>query len=134
MSEFVNKDELLEALYDLKHDLGKYIRLPVAMLPVNVEIDEVISAAKMAIERTRRGPGGDISAAALWERFVSEWHEVAEAFNTYQPLGQAVSRAVSWSARVEHRKESWEREALERDLSAVGEAIQSLIEEVRGDG
>ena len=52
------REALVEALYDLKHDLGKYIRLPVAMLPSDATEGEVASAVMQGVERTRSGPRG----------------------------------------------------------------------------
>jgi hypothetical protein len=42
------KEELLEALSDLKHDLGKYIKLPVTMLPREADPSEVALEVKRA--------------------------------------------------------------------------------------
>ena len=128
------KEELLEALSELKHDLGKYIKLPVTMLPWEVDPGEVALEVKRAIHRTRRGPDGDRSAADIFGAFTAEWEGEIRAFKGYRRLCQAVAQAISWSARVDEGPETWSRKDVEADLKMVGETIQALMREIEGAG
>ena len=59
-------DDMLDALYDLKHDLGKYIRMPVAMLPADAPVQELREALHAAIFATRN-TATDISGEVIRE-------------------------------------------------------------------
>jgi len=123
-------DDLLEALHDLKHDLGKYIRLPVSLLPHDASADEIRDAVVCAIDETRKGPRGVVSAKELWSAFVRECGDGCASFPTYERLGPAVERAASLRERIDMPEERVERSEIERYLGEVRAAIQALIEEV----
>lgn len=59
-------DETMDALLDLSHDLGKYLRLPLALLPVDAGPAEVREA--LAWDRALDG-GEDIDRAAVTRDF-----------------------------------------------------------------
>jgi hypothetical protein len=128
------KEDLLEALSDLKHDLGKYIKLPVTMLPGDADSAEVARQVKQAIQRTRRGPEGDRPAADIFGAFTAEWDEVIRAFRGYRTLCRALARAISWSTRVDEGPQTWSRKDVEADLKMVGETIQALMQEIESAG
>lgn len=125
-------EDLLDALYDLKHDLGKYIRMPVLMLPKDADPEVVAAEVERAIDRTRKGPTGVRSAMEIYRAFTAEWESVASAFKEYRALENAVERAVAWRRKVKSPDTSWTRAELERDLTQVGETILALIREVEG--
>ena len=67
-----NSAELLDLLLDLKHDLGKYLQLPVAMLPPDAGPQALREALEDALSRTRRRGDRVQGAAEIWENFRCE--------------------------------------------------------------
>ena len=126
------REELAETLYDLNHDLGKYIKLPLAMLPKDATQTQIARAVRRGIDETRNGPRGVVSAEMLIDRFDSEWGELLRGRSTYDALKQAVERAVAWAAIAVDEPESLPRETVMADLNAVSEAISMLLSEVEG--
>lgn len=124
----LSRDDLVDALLDLKHDLGKYIRLPVVMLPVDATAGELRGAVKEAIERTRKGPAGVRSARQIWQGFLDEAGDALADSPALGRLTAAVERALALSGEAQ-----LERAAVEAELAAVGEGIRQLIEEVVGE-
>jgi hypothetical protein len=127
----LSRDDLLDALLDLKHDLGKYIRLPVAMLPADAGAEELRQALATAINQTRKGPAGARSAAEIWAAFLDEVGGAIDRFDAAARLRAAVDRALAWGDRI--GDDELERPAIEGDLSAVGTSVQRLIEEVNSN-
>jgi hypothetical protein len=127
----LSRDDVLDALLDLKHDLGKYIRLPVAMLPAAASAEDLREALETALLRTRSGPAGTRTAEDLWNAFTDEAGAAIDGYETAAGLRQVVGRALAWRARLESG-EALDRQRVQSDVSAVGEAIQRLIEEVHG--
>jgi len=127
------REKLLEVLSDLKHDLGKYIRLPFTMLPPGADWDETRTALRHALLETRSGPGGVLSARALWSRFKETAGGRLGAFSGWIALEAAVERALAWEACVEGDG-PLPRDDIERDLSAISGGIQKLRLEVAANG
>jgi hypothetical protein len=96
-------DASLDLLLDLKHDLGKYLVLPFALLPKEAAPAAVHEALARALRETRRGPRG---------------------------VQTAVDRALAWEQALD-APAPLDRAAVERDLRAVQEAISALIAEVQ---
>ncbi|MCA9539880.1 MAG: hypothetical protein KC620_13375 [Myxococcales bacterium] len=119
--------DLQDALDDLQHDLGKYIRLPLTMLPADADADAVRAAATTALLRTRRGADGPVSAEQLWLRFCDEADGALDALQGWARLTAAVDRALAWRAALDGRLD---RAVLTADLSAVGDAIRALRAEL----
>ncbi len=117
--------ELLEALEDLLHDLGKHIYLPLALLPPNIGELELRRGAEQALLKTRRGPSGVLSAAQIWRAFLEEAPQARE-LPGFSALEGAVDRALSWQQRLP-KLSSQEAEALRRDLAAVSARIRALL-------
>lgn len=124
----LNRTDLLDALSDLQHDLGKYLRLPLAMLPADADERAVRAAARDALRRTRRGPNGTTDAATLWSDFRVEVGAV-EGWAAAAALAEAVERALAWDARLDDGA-PLDRAALTADLSAVSPAIRALMDAV----
>jgi hypothetical protein len=135
-------DATLDLLLDLKHDLGKYLLLPLTLLPRNADGPAVREALTRALLQTRTrsraasGAGGEhpgyVSARELWAGFSAELARAGLGGARIVPLQQAVERALAWE-RVLAEQSSIERAAVERDFRAVQAAIAQLIAEV-GDG
>lgn len=126
----IDRDELLEIIEDLSHDLGKHIRLPLLLLPADASPEMVAESARTALLRTRRGPSGVMSAAAVWQAFLDETAGACEGLAGWPALVRAVERALGWRQRLEP---PIDRAHLTADLSAIAPAIRAL-EEALTDG
>ncbi|MBI5495215.1 MAG: hypothetical protein HY904_09300 [Deltaproteobacteria bacterium] len=115
-----------ELLADLAHDLGKYLRMPVAFLPAAASDDEVRDAARRALLETRVTPTGTRGARALWEAFLAEGGDALRGREGFDELERAVARALAWETRVRDGGSALERPALVADFSAVSAAIRAL--------
>ncbi len=124
--------ELLDLLSDLKHDLGKYIRLPFTMLPPCADWDEVRTALHHALLQTRSGPDGFVPARDVWKRFLDEAGGCFESYAAWKAVVAAVDAALAWEKALQDDAPI-EREAVERDLAAVTVALQRLSMEVAAD-
>jgi len=127
-SNHTSRDDLIDALLDLKHDLGKYIRLPVAILPDDATATEVREALHGAIHHTRKGPGDTRSAQQIWASFVGEAGTALGDSSRMRGLTEAVEQAIGLASQDELPP----REQLVVRLGAVSERIQLLLEEVSG--
>ncbi len=126
-------DDLIDALMDLKHDLGKYIRIPFSMLPRTASARDVESALETALRRTRSGPFGVRSAKEIWDAFAAEAGDALESKKEYGALARAVAKALSHEAALCGSVPMPDRETLEADMTDVGKCIQELVEEVARD-
>jgi hypothetical protein len=124
-----NRDDLLDMLLDLKHDLGKYIALPLSLLKKDADPGEVRKALEVALRQTRKGPKGVKSARDIWNTFLDEAQIPLSGYRAFPPLKKSVMVALSWES-VLKGKSIIPRESVERDLRAVKTAIQGLINEV----
>jgi hypothetical protein len=124
-------DDLLDALLDLKHDLGKYIYLPLAFLPEPATQAQLRDALTTALVRTRVTPQGIRSAQDIWEAFIRESGECAGTLQSFDHLRAIVSQALSWSEKLADSDLDLDSNALRKDLSRVSEAISQVIEEVQ---
>lgn len=124
----MNDDDLVDALMDLQHDLGKYVWLPLAMLPADAGPAAVRAAAADALLRTRRGPGGVTSAAEIWAAFTEEVGEALDDAPGFEAVRATVARALAHVERIEVADPA----ILRRDLQAVGPAIRAALREVHG--
>lgn len=125
-----DKEALEESLYDLKHDLGKYIRLPVSMLPKEATWEEVATQVEQAVMRTRKGPTGILSAAVLFEQFQGEWGERLANLSSYASLQTAVAEACALPEQILRTESALTRETVESILGEVSTAVQRLMDEV----
>lgn len=123
-------EALQETLFDLKHDLGKYLVLPLAMLPRDAAAADVREALARALLQTRKDRAGTHSARSVWQRFERELEPALSASPAYAALRAAVERALAWEARLASPA-ALERAAIEADLREVQRAIAALIAEVQ---
>ncbi len=124
----MTRDDLLDALFDLEHDLGKYLRLPLAMLPADAGPGEVRAAAEDALLRTRRGPTGTTPAAEIWAAFQAE---VSGGLTgpAFTALRGVVDQALSHAQHLGGA----DPDVLRTDLGAVAPAIRAVVAELRGN-
>jgi hypothetical protein len=113
--------DLLEALEDLAHDLGRHIRLPLALLPIDAGPAQLHEAVERGVRRTRTGPRGSYSAEDLLADFASEVPERLRP--DLAELESAVSSAMAL-LDAEHPETS--RDRISARLDAVGAAIANL--------
>ena len=125
-------DELLDILLDVKHDLGKYVRLPLAMLAEDASESEARAALTAALLATRTGPSGTRPARAIWDGFREEIGDRLADRTGWAPLVAAVDEALAQERHVTCGCTSLPPySVLLAVLSAVGERIDDLIGEVR---
>ena len=125
--DVATREEMLDVLMDLKHDLGKYIRMPLAMLPAGAGNEEVADAVRRGLLETRKGPAGTRSARDLWAACEEESVEELRALPGWGILESAVAKALAWESRLDG---GLPRVEVDRDLAAVGDAIQAVTEEL----
>ena len=124
-------DEQLELLDDLLHDLGKYIALPVNMLPKAAPVEDFRLALEAALKRTRKGPTGVQSARQIWVEFVADSGNAYESRNGWSRLQSAVTAALAWEQRLDTDGNTLNRAQAQRDLTFVATAIRELMSEIR---
>lgn len=113
--------DLLEAVEDLAHDLGRHIRLPLALLPIDAGPAKLREALERGVRRTRTGPRGAYSAEDLLADFTDE---VPEALRPdLADLDAAVAGAM---ALLDADCAETTRDAISARLDAVGAAIAAL--------
>jgi hypothetical protein len=123
-------DATLDLLLDLKHDLGKYLLLPIGLLPKDADDDALREALRRALRQTRTSGGQAKSARELWQGFVAELGGELAHSAALAELSAAVERALGWERALEQAA-PLARAPLERDLAAVRAAIAALIAEVQ---
>lgn len=124
-------DDLLDALLDLKHDLGKYLRLPLAGLASDASELDLQEAVRRALRETRRGPGGVRTARDLWRTFRDDVGDDLTTHTGWTGLCEAVERALAWEAALESNGQPIARVDVDSDFAAVTAAIQQLIADLR---
>jgi hypothetical protein len=127
----MSREATLEGLLDLKHDLGKYLVLPLSLLPKGATDMELRAALASALRATRKDRSGVHGARSLWQRFEAELPAALANARALPPLRAAVERALGWEHALDAAA-PLERAAVERDLRAVQAAIAALIDEVQG--
>jgi hypothetical protein len=124
-------DATLDLLLDLKHDLGKYLVLPIALLPSDADASALRAALERALRQTRSSRGVTRSAREIWQDFDAELSGALSPGCGLDDLRRAIERALEWEhALAAHG--TLDRAALERDFAAVQVAIAALIDEARG--
>lgn len=124
-------EDALDALLDLKHDLGKYLRLPLTALPPEASDTDLREAVRTALFKTRRGPAGTRAARDLWCAFRDDVGAELTSRPAWTDLREAVEHALAWEAALEGNGRRVVRAEVERDFAAVTAAIQRLITDLR---
>lgn len=123
-------EDILDLLLDLQHDLGKYIRMPLAYLPRDATADAIHAALHTALFETRKGPRGTRSARQMWEAYAATVGDSVRSTAAYPALVAAVERALGWEAAASDTERQLDRQSAEADLSAVGPAIRAVVQEL----
>jgi len=122
----LSTDDIVDALDDLQHDLGKYLRLPLAFLPPDASENEVQNAVHRALFETRRAGERVDDASSIWNDFRDEVDGSLDTFETFRILTARVDRALEWSQALGEHARPLDRLQIEADFSAVGQAIRDL--------
>jgi len=128
-----DREEFLEDLCDLKHDLGKYILLPVALLPKDAEPDELLDAVRTALDRTRMSGNQTLSAAVIWDRFVEKWKGKQLPAEAFQNLRFAIERALELKEQLHSGRTPIDRDNIQQILGSVRAKIEEMIAEVENE-
>ena len=128
----LDRETQLDLLFDLLHDLGKYIRMPISLLPENASPQQVREGVEQALTRTRSGPREARGARAIWEMFVSESGGSLSSCSGWESLLTSVEDVLVWEDRL-RREALIDRDAVMADFNRVPEAIRALIVEIRGE-
>lgn len=113
--------DLLEAVEDLAHDLGRHIRLPLALLPIDAGPAQLREALERGVRRTRTGPRGAYSAEDLLSDFAAEVPAALQP--DLADLNTAVAGAM---ALLDADGPPTDRDGISARLDAVGAAIAAL--------
>ena len=125
----LHRDDLIDALMDLKHDLGKYILLPVSMLPADVDQEELRAALASALRNTRVGPESVSNARDIWQAFLTEAEQAATEYKKFVNLRDAVEAALALETQLA-ADTFLDRSSITKILQNVSERIWMLVEEV----
>jgi hypothetical protein len=127
----MTSDTTLELVLDLKHDLGKYMLLPLALLPKAADEAAVRAALARGLLRTRsrRTAAGEEtqSAREIWQASLPELRAGALPQAALAQLERAMERALSWE-RVLQDGVAFDRVAVEGDLLSVQRAFADLLQ------
>jgi len=122
-------EDTLESLDDLLHDLGKYIALPITMLPPTAHHTELRDAVQSALLKTRTSPMGTQTAQAIWDTFCKEVGNQLTGFRGWHRLIEAVDTACAWAERINDTTLVIDRTQVTDDMRAVSAAIRALQDE-----
>jgi hypothetical protein len=120
---------LRELLEDLRHDLVKYVRLPLRMLPGDADPDAVRGALACALLRTRESPDEVLSAREIYARAKPALLAAAADPARLAAFDGALARVLAWEARLSGAR-ALDRKQLESDLSALAAALDAWLAEV----
>jgi hypothetical protein len=123
-------DDILELLDDLLHDLGKYIALPITMLPEKASQTDLRNAIFFAVRETRTSPLGTQTAQEIWQTFCDDSGNQLVNLPGWHTLTRAVEVACAWADRVGQEAYEINRINLTNDMRAVSAAIRALQDEM----
>lgn len=133
-SRWTKKDELVEILMDLKHDLGKYMFLHLSHLTQDSPPDMVNEALHTALYETRTVSGVTQSAEQIWQRYKNELALLDYSFDGHARLISAVEAALSMQQFLSRSNERpIHVRQIQKIARQISETISQLILEVQGD-
>lgn len=128
------REMVVNQLYDLQHDLAKYIRMPLTFLPSHATDTDLRESLRRALLETYRRGSEVVSAEALWREFMSEVPRWVRQLDSYSKLEGAVTRALAWEHSVDDHRTPLDRGAVLADFGAIAAAIDLLIVDVEAEG
>jgi hypothetical protein len=122
-------DTLSEVLDALRHDLGKYLLMPIAMLPRDASAEQLRAALHDALLRTQRG-ASTRSAEEIYAQARAAMLELNVNTDRLATLDAAVQGALRWQGVLDDTSRLLDRDVLLKELGAVRQAIAALQAEV----
>jgi len=120
---------LAELLDDLRHDLAKYLSLPLRMLPRDADAAALRAALADALLHTRRSAGRSLGARELYARARAQLVEANADAARLSALDEAVASALAWEDALTGAA-PLPRARIEADLAAVGVRLEAWTNEV----
>ncbi|MEL6543612.1 MAG: hypothetical protein AAFQ82_03240 [Myxococcota bacterium] len=128
------KEALVNELYDLQHDLAKYIRMPLTFLPSHATDSELRDAMRRALRETYRRGDEVVPAHRLWREFVHETPASIRRLESFSTLERAVTRALAWEHSIDQHDQPIDRSSVLTDFAAITASIDLLIVDVEAEG
>ena len=123
-----------ELLYDLKHDLGKYVQIPVAMLPDNAGKPEIKDALNRALYKTRIAGGKVQSAEQIWQdyhnRLLKLWDDKSALSELETAVLQILGLAGQFDTFAENNKKEL-KQHLGETLAGISITIDRLLLKIK---
>jgi len=113
----VSREELIERLDDLLHDLGKHLLLPVALLPATATADDLRAAIAAGLRQV-----------AAWHAFQAAGAAALANDTGFRRVQATVAAALVWADAVDV-----DRAQVQADFAAVGQAVRAWRLQVAGD-
>ncbi|MEL6758756.1 MAG: hypothetical protein AAFP04_00005 [Myxococcota bacterium] len=126
----VTRETAIDRLYDLQHDLAKYIRMPLAFLPSHATPDEVRVALQRALRTTYRRAEDVLPASMLWQQCADSLPDAVRAHASFERLERVIERALAWDAAIDDVRVTIDRNRVLGDFGAITAAIDLLIADV----
>lgn len=123
-------ESVVDRLYDLQHDLAKYIRMPLTFLPSHATDVELREALHRALRETYRRGDEIIRAESLWRECVATIPSSVRRSESFQRLENAVTRALAWEHSIDDHDQSLDRQEILSDFGSITAAIDLLIVDV----
>lgn len=116
----------IECIDDLRHDLAKYLRQPLAYLPKDAPQEAVESAIDRALLETRRGPQGARPAAEIWHELQSKLSAEFRATREFNTLQLRVESALALAHAPHPRDRAIAMRVFDEVLAATTEALDRM--------
>ncbi len=128
------REMVVNQLYDLQHDLAKYIRMPLTFLPSHATDTDLRDALRRALQETYRRGSEIVAADSLWREFLAELPLWVRQLESFARLESAVTRALAWEHSVDDHDSPLDRREVLGDFGAISAAIDLLIVDVEAEG
>ncbi|MBN2715498.1 MAG: hypothetical protein JXX14_06560 [Deltaproteobacteria bacterium] len=122
------KDELIDILLDLKHDLGKYLFLHLSHLTADSPVEATLEALRVALLETRVVGGKPQSAAEIWQRYRQEIDALNYSFNGRERLNRVIEDALAMHTFIQNDNAS--RPPHAREVQQIARRLSETISEI----
>ncbi len=119
---------LSELLDDLRHDLAKYLRLPLRLLPRDPDPELLREALERALIRTQQNAAGTRSARQIYARYRPELERLADSGSRLRAVDAAAEAVFAWEAALDGER-ALDRAAIERDFETLAAVIDGWCNE-----
>ena len=119
-----------ELLDDLRHDLAKYLRLPLRLLPRDADPDLVREAVERALLRTQQSTSGTRSAREIYAAHRAALAGASADPTRLRALDAAVNQALRWEL-VLVSGAPLDRARIDQDFDALARIIDAWFYEVQ---